>query len=172
MMRQGYAAIRADESQFHFGDVNSRADITDLRIGGNGLVAAAPGLAVITTGTPTGPVSLRLELHDDPPIVQFEAWDEIVEVSMRSITGATGVIELFHDWRQDLPLTIAPPQSWLRLRVHARDRDHANDPSRVPKYPIDSYLIQVWRAAGDAPDTLHKTTDQLGQALRANAHNR
>lgn len=132
------------------GQVPDTADFS-----GNGLVAVVPGGAVIRTGVGEGSVGARLSVLADEPPVEETGWDEIVEVSWRADAGQARLNPQFSDL--DVPATTPPWPGDYRLRVHATGRDDAGDDER--------YELLVWQAP-EAPEIVHKRTDQLGYRLR------
>jgi hypothetical protein len=140
----------------------------------NGLVAAAPGYAVIWTGTQHGRVALTLDLRPDPPPLDVADWDEIVEVSLEFPTGSARVTESGLGQQEDLPnLALAGPGNH-RVRCHARGRDFASG-LRTPPDLVDAvdlveeaHLLAIWPAP-PAEVVVHQTIDQLGGQRRADA---
>jgi Family of unknown function (DUF6461) len=123
----------------------------------NGLVAVVSDGAVIRTGTGEGSVTVRLTVDKQPPPLDPQGWDEVVEVSwhaaagLATLTGADPAADTQRGGQ-------TPP--WpgdYRLRVHASGRDDADEE--------ESYLLAVWSAPA-APQIVHKRTDRLGYRLR------
>ncbi|MEU8796715.1 DUF6461 domain-containing protein [Spirillospora sp. NPDC048819] len=130
--------------------------VPEADFSGNGLVAVVPGGAVIRTGVEDGHVRILVSILDEPPPDVATGWEEIVEVSWRTVAGGASVVGS----RAVEPHLrgITPP--WpgdYRLRVHARGRD-VNDGT-------ESYELVVWQAPA-APETVHARTDRLGHRLR------
>jgi hypothetical protein len=129
----------------------------------NGLVVVQPGVTVIATGIHTGYIRVTVNLHQGPPTVDTDGWDEVVEVSMESVTGQVRICGMMDHPLDAFPvLTPGGPGSY-RLRGHAHGRDTAID--LVSEEPVEDYRIAVW-SAGEAPDTVFKQTDQYSAMLR------
>lgn len=130
----------------------------------NGLIFSRPGHSVICTGISGGQVNVDVESRTSPPThVDSGAWDEVVDHSVETLTGALRVTCVMND-PPDLPhLTLQGPGTY-RIRVHARGRDTA--PDGVAFEPVEDYLLIVWPAE-PRPDTVHKQTDGYGAELRA-----
>jgi hypothetical protein len=132
------------------------AEVPDVDFRANGLVAVVPGGVVIRIGIESGYVRVQLIVLDGPPPEVAPGWEEIVEVSWRAATGAARPVAAGAPDRR--PPWYTPP--WpgdYRMRVHARDRDEADD--------SESYQLVVWRAP-TAPETVYARTDRLGHRLR------
>jgi hypothetical protein len=70
---------------------------------------------------------------------------------MNCSTGRWGLPRLTH------------ARGWHRVRVHARGRD--TDIDITADQPFEHYLIECWPEP-DAPQTVHKATDQYGESRR------
>jgi hypothetical protein len=130
----------------------------------NGLVSSQPGQVTFWTGIHTGTVHVRVDVRRHPPTkVDADAWDEVVEHSVISVTGTMRLASVMNT-APDMPaLTPFGPGSY-RLRVHARGRDTA--PDGAPSEVVENYLFIIWPSE-QAPDCIHKHTDQVGADLRA-----
>jgi hypothetical protein len=63
-------------------------------------------------------------------------------------------------------LHLTPPGAGsYRVRVHARGRDAGAERDVVPGRPVEEHLVQIWPALA-APETIHKTTDEVGAGYR------
>lgn len=130
----------------------------------NGLVFSQPGQAVICTGINTGWVNVSVQARRHPPShVDADDWDEIVDHTVTTATGALRVTSIL-DNAPDLPPLTAHGPGTYRLRVHARGRDTA--PDGAPEDAVEDYLIIAWPAEAQ-PDEVHKQTDRYGAELRA-----
>lgn len=149
----------------------------------------ADGGAHVYTGTHTGEISVTVELHDQPPPLDIDYWQDVVEVSVPAPTGQLRVGGLTAETETEslLPsLSHAGPGTY-RLRVHARGRDGAasadesHDGEAAGEYadddsdgaedhtdPTDEFLIAVWPAP-EAPAIHHRLTGAFGAELRAAA---
>ncbi|MFD0336359.1 hypothetical protein ACFQZ0_30225 [Streptomyces erythrogriseus] len=92
-----------------------------------------------------------------------DAWDEIIDHSVETATGALRVTSVMTD-APDLPLLTPQGPGTYRVRVHARGRDIV--PDGVADDPAEDYLLIVWPAEPQ-PDEIHKQTDRYGAELRA-----
>ncbi|WP_328934982.1 MULTISPECIES: hypothetical protein [unclassified Streptomyces] len=130
----------------------------------NGLVFSRPGQVVICTGISTGPVNVSVQVCRHPPAqVDADVWDEILDHSVATATGALRVTSVMTD-APDLPLLTPQGPGTYRVRVQARGRDNA--PDGVADDPVEDYLLIVWPAESQ-PDEIHKQTDRYGAILRA-----
>jgi hypothetical protein len=132
---------------------------------GNGLVVAAgPGSAMVLTGISTGRVEVEAEaMPGPPPLVDLDAWDEIVEISVSAPAGRLAVAALMDAGPVGLPRLCAEGPGFYRVRVHARGRDNA--PDEASCRPVEAYRILTWPAP-PGPDLAHKLTDRFGAAVR------
>jgi hypothetical protein len=114
----------------------------------NGLCGAGVrGVLVLTTGTNTGWIPFRVELHEAEPEVD-DGWDEIVEVSFTSLAGRVHLVGLDGD-----PFEFRLPRGEYRVRYGIRAMEEAD----TVEEPPDSYLLQFW--PGDpAPGRIVKQT--------------
>ncbi|MFJ6122861.1 hypothetical protein [Streptomyces sp. NPDC092129] len=154
--------VRVDFHAFELTDSHRRAP-TGLSTS-NGLVFSQPGMALICTGISMGWVNVQVRVCRRPPTrVDTGAWDEIVDHSVETTTGALYVTSVMSDPPQ-LPLLTPQGPGTYRLRVHARGRDTA--PDGVAHEPVEDYLLIVWPAASQ-PDEIHQRRDRYGAELRA-----
>lgn len=113
----------------------------------------------------TGPVRLAVEVRDQPPELQADPWEEVVECTVHSAWGRLHVVAEGGDIDVFPTLTPHGPGDY-RVRCHARGRDIAFD--SVVREPVETYLLQIWPAP-PAPDVVHKQTDERGRNLRLSA---
>ena len=145
--------------------------------GGNGLVWASQPppdgtqgstAAVVMTGTFYGTVPVTAAVHDRAPEPGTGAWDEVVEVSV-TVTGSTLYVYAPAGPEQAAEVTLpaSPGQARsYRLRVHARGRDHSEDPPGASGMrSTEEYLVLIWPAP-PAPETCLKLTDNTGAHIR------
>jgi Family of unknown function (DUF6461) len=132
-------------------------EVTDF--GGNGLVAAVAGGAVIRTGTAEGRVRVYLAVLAQPPPTVEPGWDEVVEVSWHAAAGQASVAGPAGPGDDNLLRATPPWPGDYRLRVHARGRDDADEEGE------DEYQLEVWQAPA-GPEIVHHRADQLGHRLR------
>lgn len=158
--------VQAEYHAFHLADSGEYAQPSFQPE--NGLIFSRPGLAVVLTGVNGGPVSLTVEVFRRavPPPGSVEAWDEVVEYSVESVSGDMRVAALMDD-RPELPVLTPFGPGHYRIRVHARGRDHAYD-AHVTE-PLEDYLLQVWPGQQE-PDLVHRHSDRYGQTTRQAAH--
>lgn len=113
---------------------------------------------VIRTGVNMGPVNVVLERCPHAPALENEdAWDDVVEVSGRTIPGVPvsvhGPTELPTDGIGEVAHTDG---AGVTLRIHAACRSEALD--LAVDHPTERYLIQVWTSPdGAAPQTSART---------------
>lgn len=121
----------------------------------NGLCGAAvPGALLMVTGTHTGNVPVRTELHDaEPPV--GDQWEDVVEVSLH-VEPEEYWLSAF-DWAEPID---SLPEGAHRARWCATGMDEAHDRTRMDGEPeIDRYLLQLWRAPA-APDAVVRQTSE------------
>ncbi|MFF9091085.1 hypothetical protein ACF1BE_32925 [Streptomyces sp. NPDC014991] len=130
----------------------------------NGLVEVQDGIATVLTGIHTGDVDVTVTFHADAPRPVDAAWEEIVEVSLHSVSGGLMVRGLMADLDEELPALSFDGPDTYRLRIHARGRDAAVD--LAPDGITEWYLIQVWPAPVRQAAVLRRT-DNHGVSVRA-----
>ncbi|WP_052372676.1 hypothetical protein [Amycolatopsis taiwanensis] len=157
------AELRVTYGQFLVRDYGSWVS-ENLYPDSNGLVAADSSGAVVLTGINTGRVNVTVELLDSAPgSVDFDDWDEVVEVSVDSEDGELIACGL-EDSPLEFPFLSHAGAGPYRLRVHARGRDTAPHLNRYD--PVEDYKISVWPAP-EATETVYKQSDKYGQQVRA-----
>ncbi|MBD8219362.1 hypothetical protein IFU40_12030 [Microbacterium sp. CFBP 13617] len=103
----------------------------------NGLCGAGiPGVLELVTGTHTGRVSFRVELHDSEPAVD-PMWEEVVEVSFTTELDEAFLTGLMGD---EFPFPL--PRGDYRVRYCAQGFGEAHNSDEAE----DSYLLQFWLA--------------------------
>lgn len=114
----------------------------------NGLCGGAvPGMLFLMTGTHTGDVGFRVELHDQEPPLD-ERWEEAVEASLTAVEGEAGLAEWGgSDWH---PLPVPAGDYRVRYSACGMDEGHEADEG-------DRYLLQLWPAP-PAPDRTIRVT--------------
>lgn len=115
----------------------------------NGLCGAgAPGVLSMITGTHTGNVPVRVELHDEAPAVD-EQWEDVVEVSLAAAPEVYWLTAF--DWGEEIGTISAGS---YRARWCATRMDEGYDGARTDEDPeTDRYLLQLWPAP-PAPDAV------------------
>jgi hypothetical protein len=153
--------------QYYLRDLGMAAEIPDeVFTGGNGLISAPPGIAVVHAGTHTGPVRVTVQARTDPPPqTDLEPWEEVVEVSITTQAGQVLVEEWGGPARDDLGNLVAAGPGGYRLRMHARGRDQAHANPVAPEDPLEEHLLITWPAPA-ADETILKQTDQYGALHR------
>jgi hypothetical protein len=153
--------------QYYLRDQGVVAEIPDeVFTGGNGLISAPPGIAVVHAGTHTGPVRLTVQARPDPPPhTDLEQWEEVVEISISIQAGQVLVEEWGGRDRDDLGNLVAAGPGSYRRRMHARGRDQAHANVVAPGSPIEEHLLITWPAPA-AGETVLKQTDQYGALHR------
>ena len=158
--------VHAAYHQFHLTDPNAPA-LGHFGLPTNGIALALPGTVVIFTGIHTGPVALSVALYPVPPRtvdVDHTNWDEVVEISMRSLEGSVRVVGgPTSGAAMEFPVLTPDGAGDYRMRIHARGRD--TDVDGVAVEPFECYLIQVWPQRF-VPEKVFKSTDEYGHGIR------
>ncbi len=117
----------------------------------NGLVGAGePGCVVLTTGTHTGDVGLRVVLHDEAPPVDA-GWEDVVEATFVPAGPEVTVLGLMSDAVCELPL----PGSSYRVRWSGAGIDAAYDGTVFADEPlVDTFELAFWPAGHARPEVL------------------
>ncbi|MBW6436906.1 hypothetical protein KZ829_24480 [Actinoplanes hulinensis] len=103
----------------------------------NGLCGAGvEGVLVLTTGTHTGWLPFRVELHPGAPPLD-DTWDEIVEVSFTAMSDRAVLAGLDGD-----AFEFELPSNQYRVRYSIRGMDEADTTDET----LDAYLLQFWPA--------------------------
>jgi hypothetical protein len=134
--------------------------------GASGLVGVSPGLAIVITGTQFGNISVTVQAGDSDPGLDTGPWEEVTEVSLTSGPGGQG-LSVTSDGQgpYEFQYLTPPGAGAYRVRVHARGRDAGAAEDVVPGRPVEEHLLQIWPAL-PAPETIYKTTDELGAGYR------
>ncbi|MGW4439112.1 hypothetical protein ACWELO_25685 [Streptomyces sp. NPDC004596] len=158
----GRGLVPVQYHQFQISDEDGPAG-PDLPRTHNGLLEVQDGIATVHTGIHTGDVDVTVTLHTDAPEPGGTGWEEIVEVSLHSVSGELMVRGLMDDLDEELPvLSFAGPGDY-RLRIHARGRDTATD--HAPCEVTEHYLLQAWPAPAQGARVLRQT-DRYGATVR------
>ncbi|MFE2052800.1 hypothetical protein ACFXAS_30485 [Streptomyces sp. NPDC059459] len=130
----------------------------------NGLIFSKPGLAVVLAGVNSGPVDVTVEICRGAVALPgpAEAWDEVVDHSIESLTGDMRVAAMM-DAPPELPVLTPFGPGPYRIRVHARGRDRAHDAHVTD--PVEAFLLQVWPGLRE-PDLIHRHSDSYGRSMR------
>jgi len=88
----------------------------------NGLAAPMDHGAWILTGINTGHVRVTAQCLDAAPPVEATDWEEIVEISVRSVEGDLRINSGYDITPDDLPSLNPQGPGWYRMRVHASGR--------------------------------------------------
>lgn len=162
-MAAGTAVIDIQRRQYVLMDARPALRRLPRRL--NGLLDIAEGYVTVLTGTQEGPLRLTVETHDGAPPLELDGWDEVVELSQFSPSGQVTVCELMGDSSEGLPQLRLPPNSWFRVRCHARGRDEAMKHGIVPR-ALEEHKLHLWPAAA-ADDICHRLTDHFGEIMRS-----
>ncbi|MFJ4768542.1 hypothetical protein ACIP88_05400 [Streptomyces uncialis] len=127
-----------------------------------GLVAADDGSIEILTGIHTGDVSVSFTSHDGEPRLAPGPWEEIAEISFRSLSGEVVLHPVAGDAAARSRLASGPGD--YRLRVSARGRDTAVD--AAVETIVEWYRIDCWPAPPQPP-ALVRAGDRYGAHQRA-----
>ncbi|WP_435279384.1 hypothetical protein [Streptomyces sp. 1222.5] len=158
----GRVPVPVQYHQFRISDEDAPAG-PDLPREHNGLIEVQDGIATVHTGIHTGDVDVTVTLHSRAPDTPDTGWEEIVEVSLYSVSGELMVRGLMDDLDEDLPVLSFGGPGDYRLRMHARGRDTATD--LTPTEITEWYLIQVWPAPARDAAILCRT-DSYGATVR------
>ncbi|MEV7817522.1 hypothetical protein AB0P05_43865 [Streptomyces flaveolus] len=155
---QGRQLVPVQYHQFQISDEDGPTG-PDLPREHNSLIEVQDGIATIHTGD----IDVTVTCHTQAPQPGDEVWEEIVEVSLHSVSGELMVRGLMDDLDEELPvLSFAGPGDY-RLRIHARGRDTAID--LAPDEVTEWYLIQVWPALPQDVAVIRQT-DTYGASVR------
>ncbi|WP_336049493.1 hypothetical protein [Streptomyces sp. CA2R101] len=132
----------------------------------NGLAAPMDQGAWILTGINTGHVRVTAQRLDAAPPVEATDWEEIVEISVRSVAGDLRINSGYDITPDDLPALSPQGPGWYRMRVHASGR--SINPDGVSDEPVEDYLIAVWPQE-PAESVVIRSSKMIDEALRANA---
>jgi hypothetical protein len=162
-VERGNGHVPVQYHQFQISDEGGPA-APDLACEHNGLVEVADGVASVHTGIHTGDVDVTVTMHETAPAPSNDNWEEIVEFSGHSASGALMVRGLMDDLDEELPVLSFNGPGDYRLRVHARGRDTAVD--LAPDEVTEWYLIQAWPAPAE-PVAVLRQSDAYGASLRS-----
>ncbi|MET8980970.1 hypothetical protein ABZX85_35745 [Streptomyces sp. NPDC004539] len=151
--------------QYHQFDIKDEDGPTgpELNYRQNGIIGVLDGVIVVTTGIHTGSVDVDIALHETEPAPDDGAWEEIVEISARSVSGDLQVRGMMDDLDEELPVLAFQGPGDYRLRLHARGRDTAID--LAPDEITEWYLVQVWPEP-TRPMSVLRQTDRFGASNR------
>ncbi|MEW2424035.1 hypothetical protein AB0911_26160 [Streptomyces nigra] len=143
--------------QYHQFDISDEDTPTgpDLDRRHNGLVRVIDGVIVVVTGIHTGNVDVTVTLHLTEPALTSDRWQEIVEISARSLAGELMIRGVLDDLHEELPILSFQGPGEYRLRIHARGRDTAVD--CAPNEVTEWYLIQAWPSPAREATVLRQT---------------
>ncbi|MFI5682956.1 transposase [Streptomyces sp. NPDC051636] len=128
----GRELVPVQHHQFRISDEDGTVG-PDLPREHNGLVEVQDGIATIHTGIHTGDVDVTVTLHVEAPQPGNAEWDEIVELSLHSVSGELMVRGLMDDLDEELPVLSFDGPGDYRLRIHARGRDEIPEWRRESK---------------------------------------
>ncbi|MEU2057150.1 hypothetical protein [Streptomyces bungoensis] len=158
----GRGLVPVQYHQFQISDEDGPAG-PDLPRTHNGLLEVQDGIATVHTGIHTGDVDVTVTLRTGAPDPGGTGWEEIVEVSLHSVSGELMVRGLMDDLDEELPVLSFDGPGDYRLRIHARGRDTATD--HAPDEVTEHYLIQAWPAPAQDARVLRQT-DSYGATVR------
>lgn len=130
----------------------------DLHFAGqvNGLAGAASGTGLyLPLGRRSGGSQVYVVLHERPPVVNVDEWEDIVEVSV-VIPG--GVPVGWSSWGTESSGLLAIPAGPYRVRVSARGRDAGHE-NELAVEIVDCYLVEFWPAE-PVPDAILRTVSR------------
>ena len=140
---------------------DSPVDPPYLPESGTGLVASTEATVMIVTGTDTGPVTVDVQVLQAPPRADswpLAGWDEVAEVSVTAVNGLNVCGSDIAPYPEIDPIPLEGP---VRIRVHARGRDAANEGPTVLTEPVEEHLLLLW-AAPPADNVLLVGSDVFG----------
>ncbi|MFE2530724.1 hypothetical protein [Streptomyces sp. NPDC059371] len=151
--------------QYHQFDISDEDGPTgpDLDRGHNSLVRVADGVTIVMTGIHTGDVDVTVPLHETEPTADSGDWQDIVEISAHSTSGALMVRGMMDDLDEELPVLSFHGPGDYRLRVHVCGRDTAVD--MAPDEVTEWYLIQAWPAPAQKVAVIRQP-DGYGASVR------
>lgn len=139
--------------------------------GGNGLVWAEDGTAVVMTGLDNGDLPVTVTVTDSQPPLDLDGWDDVVEISMTVPGDALALYAPTMPPESSVALPAAPDEvRSYRVRVHARGRDRGREVEYVVAADgdelVEEHAILIWPAER-APETRWKLTDEVGAEIRS-----
>lgn len=149
-----------------FGIADDAEEPADTACWAVGLAAPMEYGAWVSTGIHTGRVEVGAEVVATAPPAQTTTWEEVVEISVRSIEGDLRIISAHDAVPTDLPALNPQGPGWYRIRVHAKGRATCADGTN--EAPTEHYLITAWPQAPTAPVVL-RTSDMIEEARLAHA---
>lgn len=143
--------------EYGFIELTGGTELADLHLARqgqrNGICGAkVAGHLSMVTGTHTGSIAFRVEMHDTAPAVE-DLWEEVVEVSVELPAGSMQ-LATFDDWH-DLP-PMAP--GWHRARYCAVAMDQGRDADPPEGLAVDRYLLALWPAPFEPEDVIRQTS--------------
>jgi hypothetical protein len=158
--------VHVTHGQYYLSELNAISTLTtDMYSGFNGLISSNGALGIVMTGTESGPVSVTADWRARQCEPDLDAWDEVVEISMRF---GRYPAELFgpEDSKADIQAIPSLPPGTYRVRAHARGRDAAHSLRRVAGESVEEHLVVAWPAP-PGPEVRYKLTDDYGASIRA-----
>jgi hypothetical protein len=120
----------------------------------NGLCgASAGGVACLRTGTHTGNIDLRVELHDAAPAIDTQ-WQEVVEVTFAPWVTPVTLMGLMGDSAVNLDLACVD----YRMRYSASGMDEAHGTPTQREAVAERYRLQFWPAPPARDCVLRETS--------------
>lgn len=127
----------------------------------NGLLGFHKDFGIILTGFERGYLRLTVEIHAEPPALDTENWDDVLDVSADFTRGQAFVASYEKAFTTNLAFD--GPGTY-RVRAHARGRA-ATKNAALPRRPrptaanppSETYLVQVWKAPS-AAEQVHKSS--------------
>jgi hypothetical protein len=143
----GEDIVHTAYSYYDLMDYDGVADIlADPHQAVAGLVATGSTGVMILTGTQSGPVRVRMEIHPSAPKPQ-EGWEKVGEVAQYTPSGSVSINNPFTGAPPNLPVFQVPADSRYHVRVYARGRDAARPFVVGPDDPVEEHLLQLWPEA-------------------------
>jgi hypothetical protein len=142
----GTAVVEVTHSYYELLDYDGGPEILPDAGVANGLVAPGSTGANILTGLFWGSVRVTVEIYAAAPDLDLDGWEDVVETSLFTDSGTISAPIPLDDAAPPLPTLNVAPDSWFRIRVHARGRETARSMVVAPAGPQEDHLLQMWPA--------------------------
>jgi hypothetical protein len=89
---------------------------------------------------------VTVEIYVAAPALDLDTWEDVVETSLFTDSGTISPPVPLDDAAPPLPRLNIDPDSWFRIRAHARGREAASGMVLAPAEPPEEHLLQMWPA--------------------------
>ncbi|MFD7002286.1 hypothetical protein ACFWA5_40080 [Streptomyces mirabilis] len=137
------------------------ADTVERIYTGNSLAAGGPEHLTVLAGTHTGWIRLTTQQRAGEPALPGQEWETVVDVSIRSTSGALRLFRWGGDVVEDAGNFATAGAGWYRVRVQARGRDEGDE--HEGDAPVEEHFMTVWPAPPQ-PDAVHTANDAFARA--------